>query len=152
MTTPTFPPGTRMRGRPMEQLTDLLASVLRTTGAFVGAIDPAISSTSYVDLATVGPSVTVVTATSAVVTLTTSMGSSGGALQYMSFAISGATTRAASDLYSLREATTSAIMHSASFLVSSLTPGSNTFTCKYRATAGTADFYQRHLIVQPLSV
>jgi hypothetical protein len=83
----------------------------------------------------------------------TNSGSSGGA--FMSFAVSGATTLAASDTRAFsfvnggNQAQT--VQGSATFYVTGLTAGSNTFTAKYRATVGTASFVNRSITVIPLS-
>jgi hypothetical protein len=106
------------------------------------------SSTSYVDLATVGPSVTLTTGTSAIVLVTvTAAPSVQGPNAVMSFAVSGATTIAASndfgafggDPYNESVAMTTKL--------TTLTPGSNTFTAKYKATANSATFFNRSITV-----
>ena len=43
------------------------------------------------------------------------------------------------------------VQGSATFYVSGLTAGSNTFTAKYRGTVGTATFSNRSITVIPLS-
>jgi hypothetical protein len=73
----------------------------------------------------------------------------------MGFAISGATTRAASDTQAfsvLRGAGQGAIaaQGSATFYVTGLTAGSTTFTAKYDVTLGTGTFANRTIIVVPL--
>ena len=83
----------------------------------------------------------------------TNAGSSGGA--FMGFAVSGATTVAASDTQAFsfvnggNQAQT--VQASGTFYVSGLTAGSNTFTAKYRGTVGTATFVNRSITVVPLS-
>jgi len=42
------------------------------------------------------------------------------------------------------------VQASATFYVTGLTPGTYTFTAKYRTTGGTATFANRNIIVQPL--
>jgi hypothetical protein len=75
---------------------------------------------------------------------------------YMSFAISGDTTRAASEATALSNQddpdSTGAIQASAVYIVTGLTPGSNTFTLNYRVTnaaAPAATFSDRSIIVIP---
>jgi hypothetical protein len=68
----------------------------------------------------------------------------------MSFAISGATTRAANDATALNLLGNDFQKASAIFVVSGLTPGSNTFTAKYRTGAGTATFQNRSIWAIPL--
>jgi hypothetical protein len=114
------------------------------------------NSTSYTDLNTDGPTVTVECGTSVFVFMYTNLlysTTSGGSSAWMSYAISGDTISAANDAWGINLSSTggqrvgSAIMHSG------LTPGSNTFTAKYRATSGTgqvATFSNRRLAVLPL--
>lgn len=114
------------------------------------------SSTSYVDLSSVGPTVAVTTGTKALVIISAQMeNTTANGLALASVAVSGATTVAATDDFSVAWEQTSdntgqASTHSVSKLFT-LTPGTNTFTMKYRAlTAGTASFTRRRLIVIPL--
>ena len=113
------------------------------------ATDQSTSSTSYTDLATVGPAVTVTTGTKALVTVTTrvsnSLGVSGNV--YAGFAVSGATTIAAIDAYSVGWTVSAAPMTSATYLLTGLTAGSNTFTLKYKTNGGTSNFQNRHVTV-----
>jgi 2',3'-cyclic-nucleotide 2'-phosphodiesterase (5'-nucleotidase family) len=76
---------------------------------------------------------------------------------YMGFAVSGATTLAASDTraYEVRINGGSGtplpqIQASATYRVTGLTPGSNTFTAKYRVTGGTGTWANRNIVVIPL--
>ena len=115
----------------------------------------ATSSVTYTDLPTAGPAVTVTTGTSALVLITAGMRMNvASAGQYISFAISGATTVAASDnfaAYHQSDAGTYAIWGaSMAVTVTGLTAGSNTFTTKYRTSSGTANFYTRSITVWPL--
>src|SRR3990167_9144142 len=93
------------------------------------------AATTYTDLATSGPAVTVTTGTKAIVTVSTSLTNNVIDYTYMSYAVSGATTIAAADGVALQWAPPTAgwSHHSArvSYLTS-LTAGSNTFTAKYR--------------------
>lgn len=114
------------------------------------------TSTSYTDLATSGPAVSLETGTTALVTVTAGISNtvSGSQISAMGFAISGATTVAASDSFSLQNQALAAvagaqIVASASFYVTSLTAGTNTFTSKYRVTGGTGSFALRSIIVEP---
>ena len=72
----------------------------------------------------------------------------------MGFAISGATTRAASDTQAFsvrgRQPGSLAAQGSATFYVTGLTAGSTTFTAKYDVTGGTGTFVNRTIIVVPL--
>lgn len=116
------------------------------------------ASATYTDLATVGPAATATIGPSgrAFVTLTAAIHSDPGGPGYMSFAVSGATTLAATDNTSLLlyDGSTNPLFvevsASARFLVTGLTPGSNTFTAKYRAASATVPgFARRHIIVEP---
>ena len=108
------------------------------------------TSLSYTDLATAGPAVTVTTGTKALVIITTKLWqgtANPGA--FMSFAVSGATTVSASDIYGVstepQAASTYAgvIRASASTLLTGLTAGSNTFTGKYKTSnASYAAYFQ----------
>lgn len=111
----------------------------------------ATSSTTYADLTTVGPSVTVTTRTTAIVRVSgfaTSGGNNNPA--YMSYAVSGATTIAAADTTAgvgVSLAGTCVIYEG---IVTGLTAGSNTFTAKYKTTSGSAAFTRRSITVIPL--
>lgn len=130
-------------------LTAFMNRVLSAAKASV-ATSQTTASTSYTDLATVGPAVTVTTSTRALVFIMADLGNATGWAR-MSVAVSGATTIAASD-------GERALSHSASVLHRSgitilelaLNAGSNTFTAKYKATAGTSTFADRTIIVVPL--
>lgn len=102
------------------------------------------TSTTYADLATVGPSVTINTGTTAIIWY-----SAGGlnttsttGTHWISVAVSGATTIAASDnngcpvgfnAIANRVSNMSRVI-----VITGLTPGVNTFTLKYRADVNTA--------------
>jgi hypothetical protein len=109
------------------------------------------SSTSFTDLATVGPTVTVTTGTDALVIITATIAASSlTRMASMGFAVSGATTTAASDATALRGSTNENLdpySMSAIFRVT-LTAGSNVFTAKYRnSSAANATFANRTLMV-----
>lgn len=114
------------------------------------------ASTSYVDLATVGPEVTVETGTVALVMFSGLLqNSTANAQGCMSYAISGATTRAASDTVAIIQDGLNGGGDTWGFmswdLAEDLNPGANTFTAKYRAGgAGTLTAYARALTVWPL--
>lgn len=119
------------------------------------ATNQSTTSTSFTDLATAGPAVTATTDTEALVVIRARMYNSGvGRLCTMGFAVSGASTVAASDVDSVSSGPftnandgmrAGVVVH-----VSGLTPGSNTFTCKYKANADTAIFEDRVITVIPL--
>lgn len=113
------------------------------------------TSTAYTDLATAGPSVTLTTGTEALVTISAVLGQGvdSGAVIYAGVAVSGASTVAASDNYSLflngDDFTSSSgnVSLSTTFKLTGLTAGSNTFTMKYKTSSSTARFSNRHLTV-----
>lgn len=108
-------------------------------------------STSYVDLATVGPSVTVTTGTRALVFVTAQMHNGTADTECRAgFAVSGASTVAAADATALR--TTSATTFDAyratcMTMQTGLTAGSNTFKAQYCVSAGTGQFQNRTIVV-----
>lgn len=111
-----------------------------------------ITSATYADLANVGPTVSIVTGTRALVTLSAEFaGVSGGNQTYVGFEVSGATTIAASDTTALINQENSGSPRNAygrTTLVTGLTPGTNVFKMVYRITAGSAGMQNRELIVQ----
>ena len=115
------------------------------------------TSTSFTDLTTAGPAVTVVVGASGKVRIdivALMRNTTAGRDALMGVAVSGATTRAAQTTEAARFRSDSVGQHATAafnFVLTGLTPGSNTFTVKYRAdTAGTAGFENRQLIVTPL--
>jgi hypothetical protein len=110
------------------------------------------SSTSYTDLSTAGPSVTLSTGTKALVIVSASIRmQTDGQTAFMSYAVSGATTVAASDTVSLQKQQVSnqnELIRASAASVATLTAGSNTFTAKYRSSAAnTSTFVDRSIVV-----
>ena len=109
------------------------------------------TSTSFTDLATAGPeAASVTTGVRAVVWLTAHLiNNTVTAACVMGYAVSGATTTAANDSDSLAfEFPTANLAIRASWIgFATLTAGVNTFTAKYRVTAGTGTFIGRRLAV-----
>lgn len=109
------------------------------------------TSTTYTDLTTTGPAVTVTTGIQALVFMyNANLHSTGTTSALMSYDVTGATTIAAADNTSIGAATTVGIREGATFLQTGLTPGSNTFTCRYRVGSGTGTFVDRRIGVVPL--
>lgn len=117
------------------------------------------TSTTFVDLTTAGPSVTVTTGTTVIVAVTSLQGNTSANANanqgndYHGFAVSGASTVGAADAYSARGPqihSSQGTMRSAVFYVSGLTAGSNTFTSKYKVQDGTGSFSERHIAVWAL--
>lgn len=110
------------------------------------------SSTSYVDLATPGPSVTVTTGTLALVVIQCLISNSGAnSTSGAGFALSGATSQAVSTSESLRTDGLGAVsgFRCGVSTLKVLTPGSNTFTMKYAVGSGTATYSFREIVVIP---
>jgi len=116
------------------------------------------TSTSYTDLTTAGPavSVTIPASGNALVIVTAKASNSGTDNDNLiGFAISGNTSVAASDARSLLVGTIGGnsnprakIQASATYLVTGLTSGTGyTFRAKYRAIGGTCTFTDRNIIV-----
>jgi hypothetical protein len=113
------------------------------------------TSTSYVDLATPGPAATITVPASgkARVTITAAVFNSGTDQCSVGIAVSGATTTAADDARALRTTITAAHFWrvSMSTVFTGLTPGSTTFTMKYRVNAGTGNFSVREINAEPVT-
>lgn len=108
------------------------------------------TSTSYVALTTAGPAVSISTGTSALVTISANIDTSAVNYCYVSFAVSGATTLAASDsnaIYMGQFTANQLLSASSQFLITGLTSGVNTFTMQYKTTGGTAGFTIRSITV-----
>ena len=146
-------PGTR----PPASWGDGVASnleALRGAKAAYLATQNTTTSTSFTDLGSVGPAVSLDTGTAALVIVGCTM-NNDTAPNYilMGFAVTGASSVAADDAAALYRQQPD---HSADFsaskvaLVTGLTAGTNTFTAKYRVTGGTGTFYRRLIAVIPL--
>jgi hypothetical protein len=120
------------------------------------------SSTSYTTTLSGGagsnPSVTLTTGTRALVIVTGMVAPPQGAEGFLSFAVSGATTQAASDARAVVRTTgaasggTGAVQASTSTVITNLTAGSNTFTLQYKSSSGdTTTFSNRSISVIPLN-
>lgn len=133
----------------------LNSTVNGTASAYV-ATNESTGSTSYTDLATTTDSVTVTISSSGVALVliyaALSNGGSGGQ-SFMSYAVSGATTIAASDDRSINVQVASGAGNAGSFghmfFQTGLTAGSNTFKLKYRCATATAYFATRRITVIP---
>jgi hypothetical protein len=114
------------------------------------------TSTSYTDLTTSGPAVTLTTGTSALVIVGARI--SIAALSsscYMSYAVSGSSTVSATDGRSVNSTSPggeheSGKQMSYASVITGLTAGSNTFTAKYRVSGNTGTFSERQIIVMAL--
>jgi hypothetical protein len=125
-------------------------------GGFVATTEST-TSTTYADLATVGPSVTVDIrddgsgAGRALVIVGGRMSNNtAGATSAMSVAGPGLTPSDTTALTNQNESTSSLLIASHVFIASGLTPGSATYTAKYRVSGGTGSFSSRRLAIIPL--
>lgn len=132
--------------------------VSAAAGGYVGT-GQTTTSTSFTDLATAGPSVTLTTGTTAIVAVTSlqsNTSANANANQgncFHAFAVSGAWTFGANDGWSARGPqihSTHTYGRTAVFYVAGITAGSNTFTSKYRVQDGTGTFSERHIVVWAL--
>ena len=123
-----------------------------TTATATVATSQSTSSVTYTDLATAGPAVTLTTGTKVLVFTNTEVSTAAGRYVFADFAISGATTRAASDDTCIKMGTDADAMQSRNGVANlmTVTAGSNTFTMKYRVNAGTNSFINRSIIVVAL--
>lgn len=139
--------------------TTVPTAAITAAGAANVATSQTTTSTSYTDLTTSGPAVTVTTGTTAMVQVHFRYSNSSGNANndtgtgHMSFAVSGATTLAAADARCAQGPqihSTHTQTRSGMFYVTGLTAGSNTFTAKYKVsgvTPGTGTFSERNLAV-----
>jgi hemolysin activation/secretion protein len=111
------------------------------------------TNTSYTNLTTVGPQVTLTTGPKALIVMSArASNSTAGANSWASYEVTGASAISASDNYALSydsPVSSSTIYATYATIEPSLTPGSNVFTMKYRASSGTATFSSRRLAVIP---
>lgn len=113
--------------------------------------DESTTSVTYADLATV-QSVTITVGADGMALVLWSMGIyNGTGAMRSSVAVSGASTVAANDNWSMRsDVATFQNIGGVSHLFTGLTPGSNTFTLKFKTSAGTGRFFERSIIATPL--
>ncbi|GAA0528859.1 hypothetical protein GCM10010172_06840 [Paractinoplanes ferrugineus] len=107
--------------------------------------------TSYTNLATVGPTVTVTSGANALIMWGAQLysGTTGQSI-YMSYAISGATSVAATDASAVVSTNTlNYPIQMSRVVLQSTTAGSNVITCQYRVDGGTGNYGQRNLNVVP---
>lgn len=112
------------------------------------------TSTSFADLTTVGPAITTTTSNRAILMLCCNLQNNtvASSLCMMGVDITGASTVSAADADSLiyeTSATTTELQMAYVNVYNGLTPGVNTFTAKYRVSAGTGVFGRRRIVVLP---
>ena len=118
------------------------------------------TSTSYTDLATTGPTITVGTGTTAVLFWMCALGNdTANAEAYCSLAVEGDSAVAASDAWAIKTDGIAGAISSGSDNVirmggfhrfTGLTAGNNTFKLKYRVSAGTGRFGVRTLSIMTM--
>lgn len=146
LTAPTVPTGT---GGAMTVYNGSVWVCTTPQGARVATRETT-SSTSYVALTTAGPAVTLVTGTTALVTLSANIDTAAINYVYASVAVSGATTLAASDanaIYMGQFTANQLLSASSQFLLTGLTAGTNTFTMQYKVSGSTGGFTVRSIVV-----
>ena len=122
--------------------------------AFLATSDTTTSTSFGALAASSGPSVSVVTGVSALVIVTSDLVCDTNAqAARATFEVTGATTVAASDvraIRNIRESLTNNALVSGGFLMTGLTPGTNTFNMVYRTSgASTSTFANRRVTVVP---
>ena len=118
------------------------------TGYALTSGGEATTSTSYANLATT-TEVTVTTGTKALISIAANIETVSGAEPFVSFAVSGATTVAATDDYSgfcFNGAASMQVTSGRAIVLTGLTAGSNTFTLKYRSVSGASVTFRRRTI------
>lgn len=131
------------------------AAAVTANGADVDTQETQSSNVAYGDLTTVGPSVTLTTGATVLIWISATIthGAVGNSA-HVSVAVSGATTLAAADANSAAVSCYAAghnLNAARVLLLTGLTPGSNTFTLKYRNDGGgTWNFHNRSIAVLAL--
>lgn len=129
------------------------AIVERNPGQNVVGTSETTASTSYTNLTTFGPVVTVTSGGRAIVIFGCEVtNSTGGSRSLMSYGVSNATTVASTDASAVTftAPTAAYVVQCSRVIMQSLTNGSNIFTCQYRVLSGTGTWGQRNLVVVPL--
>lgn len=125
----------------------------RTVGSGTVATSQTTTSTSYTNLATIGPAATVTTGALALVIVSAAVSNTiNNASSFMSYEVSGATTSVSNSSRALRFDGLAAgnVIRASAVSPMALTPGSNTFTAKYAVGSGTGTFQDRSIVVIPL--
>jgi hypothetical protein len=110
------------------------------------------ASTTYTNLATVGPQPTVTVSSFVIIGITAKMANNtSGQSSFASYRVSGASVSASSDTVSVQTlvASTVANIRASAVMMLPVAAGASTFTMEYRVTAGTGTFEARHSFVIP---
>lgn len=135
------------------ELTALMSGLLTAEGSINEVlVGETTASTTYTDLGTVGPTVTITSqGTRAVVFMQCQMWNmvSPAGSTAMTFAVSGATSIAANDVRAVAASHdgTGFGFYGGGFAVISINPGTNTYTAKYRVMSGSGGFDRRRMFV-----
>jgi hypothetical protein len=109
------------------------------------------AATSYTDLATVGPTVTVAHGAQALAMISARVfNSTSGAFTYTSIGSSGANVITPLDTYALEREGTDRIRATSCHKFTALTPGTTNFIAKYKVGSGTGSWMRRELIMMAL--
>ncbi len=110
------------------------------------------TSTTFVDLSTVGATVTLTTGTKALVWINAQITNTATVSSYVAYAVTGASTLSPSDTIALiYDPPVAGGSVRAGFCdLRALTSGSNTFTMQYRVNSGTGTFWKRRIQVMGL--
>ena len=132
------------------------AIVARTATQHTVTTSQTTTSTSFTNLSTVGPTLTVATGKTAMVWFAARLANDTANFQaHASVQVTGASSIPPHDNYGIRldgqSGTNQAERIMGFFFTCSLNKGNNIFTMKYRVGGGTGTFANRHLIVMPLS-
>jgi len=156
LTAPTVPSGTGATITGVDTVYNGTNWVCVTPiGGLIASEQDIIGASGYQDLTTAGPTVTMVTGTSVILTMTArTLNNVATQSTLMSVAISGATTISAATFattygnaafyFSSGNVT---VTCSGTFLVTGLTPGTNTFKLQYSGNGNTSRWGNRHLTV-----
>lgn len=120
-----------------------------TTAAATVTAGQTTTSTSYTDLTTSGPAVTLTTGTKALIFITSNVDNqSNNGQGHVGFAVSGSSTVSATDSQALHyySSGTIGLQYGAAYYVSGLTAGSNTFTLKYKSGNGSTQYFANRQI------
>lgn len=109
------------------------------------------TSTSYVDLATPGPTVTLTTGPKALVLINARVSNSGTGASVASYGISGSTTSSPANSLSIwHSSVAAAVSRQGVADLRGVTSGSNTFYMQYVVSSGTGTFDYRRIQVMAL--
>ena len=134
------------------------SDIVTAAGADTVSTSETTASLTYADLATPGPAVTLTTGATVIVIFSAiAQKAAVNFTALVSVDVSGATTLAANDTNSSAFSSSNSAastsysgMCTRSVYLTGLTPGSNTFTLKYRCDGGTWTFLNRTILVLSL--